>query len=167
MCKEEIISLNKFADIIHFFPNSVHILATDGKAGKRAIAVSSVVPFSYNPPSMLVCIQKQRECNIRFIKNKVFTINILADHHEEIVSLFGGKTGDEHHKRFEYLAKKTLKTKAPIIKNAILVFDCILDVFYEHLTHYILIGKIVDTYVTEDIEKQKILICRKKQYLSI
>lgn len=161
------IDLEKLIEIIHFFPNSVHILATDGFSGKRAITVSSVVPFSYTPPSMLVCVQKNKKYNQLFLKNKVFTINTLAKQQQDLALLFGGQTDKEHEARFEFLENKKLTTGAPILKQAALVFDCVLDTYYEHFTHYILIGKIVDTYLASDIDDLSLLMCRKKQYLTI
>ncbi|GEM_PF-6608249 len=161
------VDLEKFKDLVYFFPCSVHILATDGIAGKRAITVSSVLPFSFSPPSMLVCVQKGRENNQLFLQNKVFSINTLSQQHEELIGIFGGRTNTTNCEKFNYLKNKTLKTGAPILPKAYLVFDCILDAFYEHATHYILIGKVVDVYRDQDTEESKLLLRAKNQFFKL
>lgn len=167
MFEHQKVNLEKFKDVVHFFPCSVHILATNGIAGKRAITVSSVIPFSFNPPSMLVCVQKGRENNQLFLQNKVFTINTLSEHHEELVAIFGGTKNSSNCERFNYLKDKTLKTGAPILPKAHLVFDCVLNTFYEHATHYILIGKVVDAYKEKNAEETKLLLRAKNQIFKL
>lgn len=156
---QNICDAKKFQEVLCLLPMSVHILATKSKNSWRAITVSSVISFSMDPPSMLICLQKAKEYNKLFLENKRFTINSLSASQRDLAYLFGGKIDASAEVKLTYL--ENTSQDSFVVKNALLVFDCVLEAFYEHFTHYILIAKVIEVYQNEDSHKTPILVRTK------
>ena len=117
----------QFAEAMYYFASSVHIIATDGEYGKRAVTISSCSPLSYDPPTLLVCLQKAKEANQIFLKNKSFTVNTINESYKEFADICGGRTGASQDDRFNNSYWKKSKFGTPILDKAHLSFECVLD----------------------------------------
>lgn len=159
----------QFAEAMYYFASSVHIIATDGEYGKRAVTISSCSPLSYDPPTLLVCLQKAKEANQIFLKNKSFTVNTINESYKEFADICGGRTGASQDDRFNNSYWKKSKFGTPILDKAHLSFECVLDRHYEYGTHYILISTVLDVFkhiVDKDGGSSLPLIYSQKKYHS-
>lgn len=130
----------EYAQAMRYFPSALHIATTQGPAGKRGLTISACCSLSYSPPTLLICLSKSKPGNKLFLENKVFCVNTLGAHHKELVDIFGGRTEVE---RFSAADWTQLVTGSPVLKNSYISFDCRLATYYEHATHYALIGDVV------------------------
>ena len=74
---------------------AVNIVTTDGAAGRAGFAATAVCSVSDNPPTLLICLNRNSSA-YRVVKaNGVVCVNTLAAHHEVLSTLFGGKTPAE------------------------------------------------------------------------
>ena len=110
----------------------------DGKAvGMTANSFSSV---SLDPPLVLWCLQNGSEMYDAFAAPRSFAINVLALEQEDL-SNFYAKKGDhmmlEEHYRLG-------RNGAPLLRNALVNFECELETTHEGGDHLIIVGRVLD-----------------------
>ena len=121
---------------------AVNIVTTDGAAGRAGFAATAVCSVSDNPPTLLICLNRNSSA-YRVVKaNGVVCVNTLAAHHEVLSTLFGGKTPAEE--RFAAGNWGVLETGAPVLEDALVSFDCRIREAHDGGTHDILICEVVD-----------------------
>ncbi|MGV2066887.1 NADH-dependent FMN reductase RutF [Agrobacterium sp. 22-226-1] len=121
---------------------AVNIVTTDGAAGRAGFAATAVCSVSDNPPTLLICLNRNSSA-YRVVKaNGVVCVNTLAAHHEVLSTLFGGKTPAEE--RFAAGSWSVLETGAPVLEDALVSFDCRIREAHDGGTHDILICDVVD-----------------------
>ncbi|SCX90239.1 NADH-dependent FMN reductase RutF [Rhizobium sp. NFACC06-2] len=121
---------------------AVNIVTTDGAAGRAGFAATAVCSVSDNPPTLLICLNRNSSA-YRVVKaNGVVCVNTLAAHHEVLSTLFGGKTPAEE--RFAAASWGVLETGAPVLEDALVSFDCRIREAHDGGTHDILICEVVD-----------------------
>jgi flavin reductase len=129
-----------FRDAMARLPAAVHIITTDGGAGLAGITASAVSSVSVEPPMMLFCINKTSSSLARFLDNRVFCINTLAAHDQGLSDVFAGRTAQKLEEKFASGAWTKLATGAPVLKTALVAFDCRLIEAKEVATHIVMIG---------------------------
>jgi flavin reductase len=67
---------------------AVTIVTTDGPAGRYGMTVSAVCSITDDPPTILVCLNRQSEGNRTAKENSVLTVNILASDQQPIAARF-------------------------------------------------------------------------------
>lgn len=132
-----------YRDAMSHFSSAVHIVTTKGSAGQRGVTISAACSLSDNPPTILVCLMRQKAANKIFLENKNFCLNSLAGHQQDLSNVFAGWGGISEEERFNAAKWQTLKTGAPALVGALASFDCQLVCWHEHATHFILIGRVV------------------------
>jgi hypothetical protein len=91
---------------------AVHIVTTQGKAGKAGFTATAVASVSDTPPTILVCLNRKSQITPVMRENKVFCVNTLASHDEELANVFAGRKGHFMADRFEHGDWATLETGA-------------------------------------------------------
>jgi len=141
----EPVSPESYRDAMSHFASAVHIVTTAGIAGRRGTTVSACCSLSDNPPTLLICVMKQHEGNRLFIENGHFCINTLAGKHRPISDVFAGRSPMVNQaERFSQGQWTMMKTGSPVLEDALASFDCQLVCWYDHATHYILCGRVID-----------------------
>ena len=131
-----------YRDAMARFAGAVHVLTTDGPAGRRGTTVIAACSVSDRPPTILVCINRENVANSLFSENGRFVLNTLADTHRDLANGFSGLTGLSQDDRFALGSWTTLSTGAPVLTNAAAAFDCELAEWTDMATHRILYGKV-------------------------
>lgn len=138
---------------------AVNIVTTDGPEGKAGFAATAVCSVSDNPPTLLVCINRNSSAYRYVATNGVVCVNTLAADQQELSALFGGKTPIDV--RFAGGEWKTLETGSPVLVGALASFDCRVRAVHDGGTHDILMCEVLDSVVTEADEA---LIYFKRAY---
>ena len=141
---------------------AVHIVTTDGPAGRAGFAATAVCSVSDSPPMMLVCLNRASSAYGAVAGNGVVCINILAPEHELLSRVFGGKTPVEE--RFAAATWSQLTTGAPALDGALASLDCRVRTVSDGSSHDILICE-VETIRQTDASQG--LIYFNRQYHSI
>ena len=100
---------------------AIHIVTTDGPAGKAGFTATAVCSVSDAPPSLLVCLNRKASVYETVRANGVLGVNTLGPEHEKLSALFGGKTPVEE--RFAAARWRLGETGAPLLEGAIVNFD--------------------------------------------
>ena len=133
-----------FRDAMSRVLAAVHIVTTDGPAGRAGITASAVVSVSDDPPTVLFCINKNGRSAERFLRNGSFCVNTLASSDQWLADHFAGRSRMHPAERFAHGTWSTLRTGAPVLESALAVFDCRVIEVITASTHSILIGAVVD-----------------------
>jgi len=112
---------------------AVNIITSDGPGGRSGLTASAVCSVTDDPPTLLICINRNSDNNAAFRRNGVVCINTLAHDHEELSRLFAGSAVMED--RFAAGAWTTLETGAPVLEGAAVSFDCRIKEASEVGTH--------------------------------
>jgi flavin reductase len=114
---------------------AVNVITSDGASGRSGCTASAVCSVTDDPPTLLVCLNRNSENNANFKANGVICINTLASGHEELSRVFAGMTGVDMEARFAAAAWTTLATGAPVLEGATVAFDCRIAQHVEVGTH--------------------------------
>lgn len=123
--------------------SAVHVVTTQGPAGRAGMTATSVAPVSDEPPTMLVCIEAASRTLAAIEASGAFCINTLGAGGEELAEIFARRRRIEGEARFATADWITLSTGAPVLADALVAFDCRLIDVKHVATHRILIGEVV------------------------
>ncbi len=101
---------------------AIHIVTTDGPAGRAGFTATAVCSVSDQPPSLLVCLNRKASVYDIVRANGVLGVNVLAPEHEKLSGVFGGKTPVDE--RFAAARWRLGATGAPLLEGAVVNFDC-------------------------------------------
>jgi flavin reductase len=121
---------------------AVHLITTDGPAGRHGFTASAVCSVTDQPPTILVCINRASGSYQRFKENGILCVNILAGRHQALSSRFAGKTAAEE--RFTEGTWTRLATGAPVLEDAAAVLDCRIASIAEIGTHSVFFCEVLD-----------------------
>jgi len=152
LLKTNEISSQDYRDAMARFAGAVHIVTTDGAAGKRGVTAIAACSVSDEPPTILVCLNRQNPSNELFVENGVFALNTLAAGQQDISNVFSGFTDVASADRFSHGEWETLVTGAPVLKGALAVFDCQLIEAKEMATHRIYFGRVTGIRIGDKLE---------------
>ncbi|MDH4985254.1 flavin reductase [Aminobacter anthyllidis] len=151
MLKKFEVGPQAYRDAMSHFAGAVHLVTTDGPAGKRGTTVIAACSVSDSPPTVLVCVNRENPNNDLFVKNGNFALNTLAARHEPLAVAFSGVTGMPPEKRFALAEWQVLASGAPVLLDAVAVFDCELIDAKEMATHRIMFGKVTGLRIGDNL----------------
>jgi len=116
---------------------AVNIVTSDGPAGLAGFTATAVCSVTDQPPTLLVCLNRNASVYETVTTNGVIAVNSLATHHVALSNLFGGKTPVED--RFAAATWLRGDTGAPLLADALTSFDCRITQAFDVGTHTVLI----------------------------
>lgn len=152
MLKTNDIAPQDYRNAMARFAGAVHVVTTDGSAGRRGVTVIAACSVSDNPPMVLVCLNRGNAKNDAFLENGVFALNTLSAEQKDVSNAFSGLTGLPQEERFSVGQWDTLSTGAPTLLNALAVFDCQVIDTKELGTHRIYFGKVTGLRLGDKLE---------------
>lgn len=90
-----------FREAMSFCASGVHVITTDGEAGRYGITMTAVASITDSPPTMLLCVNQQAAICPILQKNQYLCINVLAQHQQDVAEHFAGITKLTPAERFE------------------------------------------------------------------
>jgi flavin reductase (NADH)/cob(II)yrinic acid a,c-diamide reductase len=115
---------------------------------RTGLTVTSACSLSDNPPSLLVCVNRNASAHARIREDGCFAINFLAEDHTLLALTFSGQKGVNGNDRFAFGRWVESTTGAPMLEDAIVAFDCALAQEFETKTHSVFVGEIRDTRIS-------------------
>ncbi|ENW0180016.1 4-hydroxyphenylacetate 3-monooxygenase, reductase component [Neisseria gonorrhoeae] len=91
-----------FRDAMASCAAGVHVITTDGAAGRYGITMTAVAPVTDEPPTVMLCINRSARIIPILSENGSLCINMLADEHQDVAEHFAGLTGLSPEERFAY-----------------------------------------------------------------
>lgn len=150
--KKNDIEPQAYRDAMSHFAGAVHIVTTDGPAGRRGATVIAACSVSDAPPMVLVCLNRENPNNRLYVENGNFALNTLSARHQPLAAAFSGAAGLTPDARFALGQWDTLSSGAPTLTDALAVFDCELIDTKDLATHRVLFGKVTGLRIGDNFE---------------
>lgn len=91
-----------FRDAMSSAAAGVHVITTDGAAGRYGITMTAVTAVTDEPPTVMLCINRASAIVPILQANRQLCINTLAHSQQDIAEHFAGMTDLSPEERFEY-----------------------------------------------------------------
>lgn len=124
-----------FRDAMARLGSAVNVITTLSPAGPFGLTASAVCSVTDDPPTLLLCINRDTDLNEVLKASRFLCVNTLSAGQEALSPLFAGLTGTPQSERFEVGAWSVLETGAPVLEEAVVSFDCRVSQFVEVGTH--------------------------------
>lgn len=122
---------------------AVHVVTTDGAAGRAGFTATAVTTVTDSPASLLVCVNTAARSAQALLANRVFCVNVLSAADRDLAAVFSGRTGIHGQDRFAYGDWETLATGSPVLGTSLVSFDCRISDARVVATHHVIIGEVV------------------------
>jgi flavin reductase len=103
---------------------AVHVITTAGPGGTGGFTATAVCSVSDAPPTLLVCVNRGVSAAPILRANCVLCVNTLRAGEEIVADTFAGRTKVPREQRFATGEWITLATGSPVLKSAVVAFDC-------------------------------------------
>ena len=133
------IDKNEFRRVLARFAAGVTVVTTKGADGKPyGLTATAFTSVSLIPPLVLVCIGKASESYEHFGAHRVFGVNFLRHHQEDLSQHFAVSGGE----KFATVHWSTKVTGAPILDDALGWLDCKIVASHDAGDHTIHVGEV-------------------------
>jgi flavin reductase (DIM6/NTAB) family NADH-FMN oxidoreductase RutF len=140
-----------FKEVIARWASGVTIVTTRNAATPVGMTVSSFASVSWQPPQILICVNRQAHTHAVIEASGYFAVNILAVGHLEWGLRFAGLL-PAITDRFQGIVWLTAATGAPILPGVLGWLDCRLHQALPSGDHTIFVGEVVACGVRGDGE---------------
>ena len=135
-----------FKQSMRFLAASVNIISTAHEGKKFAMTATSVTSLSMDPPSLLVCVNKNASIHDTLISDgQQFCVNLLSKGQEDIATTCS--INEKEPERFQFDDWDT--EDIPYLKSAQSNIFCEVIDHFEHATHTIFLGNVVKSTFKE------------------
>ena len=114
--------------------SAVTVITTDGPAGKFGFTASAVCSVTDQPPTLLVCMNRNSFANDHFKQNRALCVNVLSGDHQTLSGIFANASLRSE-QRFCHDSWQVLSSGAPVLSSAVASFDCLIDTCHEVGSH--------------------------------
>lgn len=132
--------LDAFRQAMRRVPTGVTVVTTLRDGEPRGITVNAFASVSLEPPSLLICINREARSYLFISSSRIFCVNVLAGDQRRLAEHFSGKVRERQFAEVEYVIDAT---GAPVLRGTIAHFDCELAEEYHVGSHSILVGQVV------------------------
>ena len=119
---------------------SIGIVTTVHGQTWRGMTATSITSVSMDPPSVLVCVNKDASIHSAIADSGRFSVNFLSDNQEELSRVFGSPVSNEE--RFRHGTWTADEGYPPRLEGALSVLSCDLVASSEIETHTIFFGRV-------------------------
>lgn len=129
---------------------AVSLLTVGSGDSRTGLTATSVTSLSVDPPTLIVCVNRTASARAELARTRTFAINLLRPHHQDLAERFAGRQGLSGAQRYEGAEWTKLQTGAPVLADALAVFDCEIEESLERHSHLIIIGRVRAVRITEE-----------------
>lgn len=138
--------LNAFRAAMRHVAATVYAVTTGPVGERHGILATAVSSLSFDPPSLLVCINRAASLHEPLACAETFCVNVLGLGNRDIAEIFTHERGEN---RFA-IGDWTEAHGVPVLTNAQSSFVCRTAHRHEFGTHTIFIGELIDARHRED-----------------
>jgi len=109
---------------------------------RTGFTATSVSSLSIEPPTLLVCFNRDSSSWPALQEHGSFCVNVLAHDQLHVADRFAGRNGHKGVARYEGAKWRELATGALALDGALAAIDCDIDAVIDHHTHEIIIGRV-------------------------
>jgi flavin reductase (DIM6/NTAB) family NADH-FMN oxidoreductase RutF len=137
------VSAADFIDAMRLLPAGVTIVTAAEQGRRSGFTATAVCSVAAEPPHLLVCASREMETAKAIIASGHFAVNLLGPEDTALADRFGGRTGVEGEDRFFGRRWTVLASGAPVLLDAVAVFDCAVAEQLSVATHHVIVGRVI------------------------
>jgi len=130
----------EFLNSMREVTSTVNIVSSQYQGAKQAMTASSVVSLSLDPPSMLICVNKDASIHDSLDRERFFCINVLAKDQVDLANLCSSKDNEDSRVSSE---EWSFYKNIPYNKRANANIFCRCFNSFTHTTHTVFFGEVV------------------------
>lgn len=134
----------RFREAMSRIAGAVHLITTDGPAGKAGLTATAFSSVSAEPPTLLVCLAASSRTAAILRENGRFAVNTLGAGHQHMANVFAGRTPAKGLARFDHGAWQIDADGQPVLTDALIVFSAEVREIKSVATHLVVFGAITD-----------------------
>jgi flavin reductase (DIM6/NTAB) family NADH-FMN oxidoreductase RutF len=144
-------SKNDFSAVLAKIPYGVSIvtMGRGGAAVENGLTVSWMSQASFDPPMLMIAVDKLHYSVDLLASTKNFCVNLLGDDQMALAARFA-KQSTTAEAKLDGVAQRPAYSGAAILTDAVAYFDCEVTSMVEAGDHFVVIGKIEDAAVLKD-----------------
>jgi len=136
-----------FRDVMRNIAGTVAIVTAGEGDARRGLTITTVCSLSAEPPSVAICINRSAEAHDVIERAGTFGVSILSTDHADLARTFSGQDGTKGLARFGKGAWDEMKTRAPLLDDAVANLDCKIMKTLDVGTHSLFCGLVVGARV--------------------
>ncbi|WP_419899504.1 flavin reductase family protein [Roseomonas sp. USHLN139] len=129
---------------------SVAVITCGTGPARTGLTATAVCPVTDAPPTLLVCVNAAASAHPVIRASGRFGINLLAAGQEAIAGRFAGRDGLAGAARYAGADWHQAPGGAPLLRAALVGFDCALEAEHRHGSHSVFIGRVEAALWRED-----------------
>jgi cob(II)yrinic acid a,c-diamide reductase len=138
----------EFKSAMRHCAGAVALVTVGREDGRRTgLTVTAACSLSDDPPSLLVCVNRNASAHPRIREERCFGVSFLGEEHRPLALTFSGQNGINGDDRFGFGRWAMRVTGAPVLEDALVSFDCDLRDELETKTHSVFIGEVRDVSI--------------------
>jgi flavin reductase (DIM6/NTAB) family NADH-FMN oxidoreductase RutF len=153
-----------FREAMSRVAGAVHLVATDGAAGKAGLTATAMTSVSDDPPTLLVCLNRASRTAAMLRENGAFSVNTLGGNHQALAEIFAGRTDLHGEARFGHGAWRIGLLDQPVLVGALAAFTVKVEDIRTVASHLVVIGRILAVEIGPD---QPGLVYARRRYRSV
>lgn len=131
-----------FKHAMRHLAGAVAVITTGSGEGRTGFTATSVSSFAADPPSLIVCLNRDSSSWPIVRDHAGFCVNLLAHDQSHVADRFAGRGGAKGVARYEGANWQEQPSGSLGLTNALATIDCDLDEAIERHSHAILIGRV-------------------------
>jgi flavin reductase len=136
------VSRQEFRDAMARMGAAVNIITTGGPAGRGGFTASAVCSVTDEPPTLLVCMNRNATAAAALRANGTVCVNVVTAGQKEAAMVFAGVTKCSMEERFDSGTFTALETGAPVMQGCVVSFDCKVTEIVEKGTHLVVFAEV-------------------------
>jgi flavin reductase (DIM6/NTAB) family NADH-FMN oxidoreductase RutF len=118
-------------------------VASGQGSDRRGLTVTAAVSLCVEPPTVLVCINRNAEAHDVILESGAFSWNVLSTDHVRLAERFAAIDGSKGASRFSPVEWGEMKTGSPVLLQSVCSFDCQVRDTLKVGTHTVITGSVV------------------------
>lgn len=147
-----LITQEEFKQGMQMLAASVTVITSATEEGRRGMTATAVCSLAADPPSLVVSINRAARTFENIINSRKLCVNLLAENQQEIANVFASSRGDSEEKFQTCGNWGDSKSGQPMLNNSVGNFVCEVDRWMVTKTHCVLIAKITEMRLREDLK---------------
>lgn len=136
-----------FRHVLGHVPTAVTVVTAATARGPAGLVIGSFVSISLDPPLVGVFVDEHSGSGAAVRGAGGFTVNILADHQQDLCARFARPGGAE---KFDGLACGTSPQGHPVLPGAVAWIDCVTRKIQRLGDHFMVVGQVNDLSLERD-----------------
>jgi 3-hydroxy-9,10-secoandrosta-1,3,5(10)-triene-9,17-dione monooxygenase reductase component len=141
------IPISTFKDAMRHLIGGVSVITAGVDEARTGLTVTSAISLSLDPPTMLICVNRNASAWPVIQRERHYCVNILDARHQRIADQFAGRDGIKGTARYEGARWRRFATGASGLEDALAVIDCAVEEVIERHSHGIIIGSVREVHL--------------------